>query len=29
MERKLKNVQALPSSEAQSLLGIDAVPDEN
>lgn len=29
MERKLKNVQALPSGEAQSLLGIDAVADEN
>lgn len=29
MERKLKNVQALPSSEAQSLLGIDAVHDES
>ncbi|SKA12010.1 DNA recombination protein RmuC [Trichlorobacter thiogenes] len=29
MERKLKNVQALPSSEAQSLLGVDAVLDES
>ncbi|MDK9717485.1 MAG: DNA recombination protein RmuC [Trichlorobacter sp.] len=29
MERKLKNVQALPSSEAQSLLGIDGVHDES
>lgn len=28
MERKLKNVQALPSGEAQSLLGIDATPDD-
>ncbi|WP_281183982.1 DNA recombination protein RmuC [Trichlorobacter lovleyi] len=29
MERKLKNVQALPSGEAQSLLGIEVVADEN
>lgn len=29
MERKLKNVQALPSSEAQGVLGLDAVNDEN
>lgn len=29
MERKLKNVQALPSGEARSLLGIDAMHDEN
>lgn len=29
MERKLKNVQALPSGEARSLLGIDVMHDEN
>jgi DNA recombination protein RmuC len=29
MERKLKNVQALPSSEAQGVLGLDTVNDEN
>jgi len=29
MERKLKNVQALPSSEAQGVLDLDTVNDEN
>ncbi len=29
MERKLKNVQALPTDQAQELLGVDVIHDEN